>query len=102
MVTGSQTEQGVVRVPLGTWNIDPTHSSVEFSIKHLMIATVRGRFRDFEGTIEAAEDINDSKSWASSGRPASTRTSRPGTSICAGLTSSTPSAIREARFESRQ
>lgn len=61
MVTRSQTEQGVVRVPLGTWNIDPTHSSVEFSIKHMMIATVRGRFRDFEGTIEAAEDINDSK-----------------------------------------
>ena len=61
MVTGSQTEQRVVRVPLGTWSIDPTHSSVEFSIKHMMIATVRGRFRDFEGTIEAAEDINDSK-----------------------------------------
>ena len=53
-MTGSQTEQGVVRVPLGTWNIDPTHSSLEFSIKHLMIATVRGRFRDFQGTIEAA------------------------------------------------
>ena len=61
MVTGSQTEHGVVRVPLGTWNVDPTHSSVEFSIKHMMIATVRGRFKDFEGTIEAAEDINDSK-----------------------------------------
>ena len=44
MATGSQTEQGVVRVPLGTWNIDPAHSSVEFSIKHMMIATVRGHF----------------------------------------------------------
>jgi polyisoprenoid-binding protein YceI len=61
MVTGLQTEQGVVRVPLGTWKVDPTHSSVEFSIKHMMIATVRGRFKDFEGTIEAAEDSNDSK-----------------------------------------
>jgi polyisoprenoid-binding protein YceI len=61
MVTGLQTEQGVVRVPLGTWNIDPTHSSVEFSIKHMMIATVRGRFKEFGGTIQAAEDINDSK-----------------------------------------
>ena len=27
MATGSQTQQGVVRVPLGTWNIDPTHSA---------------------------------------------------------------------------
>jgi polyisoprenoid-binding protein YceI len=56
-----ETEKGVVRIPLGTWNVDPAHSSVEFSIKHMMIATVRGRFKDFEGTIEAAEDINDSK-----------------------------------------
>ncbi|HET6173386.1 MAG TPA: YceI family protein [Gaiellales bacterium] len=61
MVAHPQTEPGVVRVPPGTWNIDPAHSSVGFSIKHLMIATVRGRFTDFEGTIEAAEDINDSK-----------------------------------------
>jgi polyisoprenoid-binding protein YceI len=61
MATDLQTERGVIRVPLGTWNVDPAHSSVEFSIKHMMIATVRGRFRDFEGTIEAAEDINDSK-----------------------------------------
>jgi polyisoprenoid-binding protein YceI len=61
MASDLQTEQGVVRVPLGTWNIDPAHSSVEFSIKHLMIATVRGRFKEFEGTIQAAEDINDSK-----------------------------------------
>jgi polyisoprenoid-binding protein YceI len=61
MATDLQTEQGVVRVPLGTWNVDPAHSSIEFSIKHMMIATVRGRFRDFEGTIEAAEDINDSR-----------------------------------------
>jgi polyisoprenoid-binding protein YceI len=61
MASGLQTEQGVVRVPLGTWNVDPAHSSVEFSIKHMMIATVHGRFKDFEGTIEAAENINDSK-----------------------------------------
>ena len=61
MATDLRTEQGVIRVPLGTWNVDPTHSSIEFSVKHMMIATVRGRFKDFEGTIEAAEDINDSR-----------------------------------------
>ena len=57
------TEQGIVRVPTGKWQVDPAHSSVEFEIKHLMIATVRGRFSEFEGTIVAAEDIYDSKAW---------------------------------------
>jgi polyisoprenoid-binding protein YceI len=61
MATQLQTEQGIVRVPTGTWRIDPAHSSIEFEVKHMMIATVRGRFKDFEGTIEAAPDINDSR-----------------------------------------
>jgi polyisoprenoid-binding protein YceI len=61
MATELQTEQGIVRVPTGTWHVDPAHSSVEFEVKHMMIATVRGRFNEFEGTIEAAEDINDSR-----------------------------------------
>jgi polyisoprenoid-binding protein YceI len=34
-----------------TWTIDPAHSLVEFSVKHMMIATVRGRFRDVAGTV---------------------------------------------------
>lgn len=34
-----------------TWKIDPTHTSVEFSVKHLMISTVKGRFADVEGTV---------------------------------------------------
>jgi polyisoprenoid-binding protein YceI len=61
MATQLQTETGIVRVPTGTWHVDPAHSSVEFEVKHMMIATVRGRFREFEGTIEAAEDIADSR-----------------------------------------
>jgi polyisoprenoid-binding protein YceI len=52
-----------VRVPTGTWYVDPAHSSVEFEIKHMMIATVRGRFREFEGTLIAAEDIADSRAY---------------------------------------
>jgi polyisoprenoid-binding protein YceI len=32
---------------------------VEFAVKHLMIATVRGRFADVEGTVHAAEDFSD-------------------------------------------
>jgi len=61
MATQLQTEHGIVRVPTGTWNVDPAHSGVQFEVKHMMIATVHGRFKEFEGTIEAAEDINDSR-----------------------------------------
>lgn len=35
-----------------TFQIDTTHSSIEFSIRHLVIAKVRGRFAKFSGTIE--------------------------------------------------
>ena len=38
-----------------TWQIDPTHSSVEFAVKHMMFTTVRGRFKDVKGTIEVDE-----------------------------------------------
>jgi polyisoprenoid-binding protein YceI len=39
----------------GAWSVDPAHSTVEFSVKHMVIQTVRGRFRDFEGAIVAGE-----------------------------------------------
>lgn len=39
----------------GTYAIDPTHTNVEFSVKHLMISTVKGRFSDVTGTIEIPE-----------------------------------------------
>lgn len=38
-----------------TWSIDPVHSSVEFAVKHLMLTTVRGRFKALRGTIEVDE-----------------------------------------------
>ena len=34
-----------------TWKLDPTHSQVEFSVKHMMFTTVRGRFGALDGTI---------------------------------------------------
>jgi polyisoprenoid-binding protein YceI len=43
-------------LPTGTWTIDPAHSNVEFSAKHLGIATVRGAFNEFEGTFEVGGD----------------------------------------------
>ena len=39
------------QVPVGTWKIDPTHSGVEFRIKHTGVATVRGRFGGIDGTL---------------------------------------------------
>jgi len=55
-MTQLMTEQGMVRVPAGTWRVDPAHSSAAFEVKHMMIATVRGQFREFDGILEAAED----------------------------------------------
>ncbi len=52
-----------VAVPTGTWNVDATHSSVEFRVKHLGISTVRGIFTDFEGTLEVGDDIASAKAY---------------------------------------
>jgi polyisoprenoid-binding protein YceI len=60
VATELETNRGIVRVPTGTWSVDPAHSSVEFRVKHMMISTVRGHFAEFEGTIEAASDYHDS------------------------------------------
>ena len=38
-----------------TWNLDPTHSLVEFSAKHMMITTVKGRFTGVNGTVRVDE-----------------------------------------------
>jgi polyisoprenoid-binding protein YceI len=59
-MTQLQTEQGLVKVPAGIWKVDPDHSSVAFEVKHMMIATVRGHFGSFDGTLDAAEDPEQS------------------------------------------
>jgi polyisoprenoid-binding protein YceI len=46
----------VTNLPTGTWKVDPVHSSVEFQVKHLGIATVKGQFNDFEGTLKIGPD----------------------------------------------
>lgn len=45
---------------VGTWKLDPTHSTVGFSVKHLMISKVRGTFESFDATIVTAENPNES------------------------------------------
>ena len=44
------------RIPTGTWAVDPSHSRVEFQVKHLGIANVRGHFTQFGGALEVGED----------------------------------------------
>lgn len=44
----------------GTWTIDPTHTEVGFTVRHLM-SKVRGKFETVEGTLVTAEDVADSK-----------------------------------------
>jgi len=44
------------------WTLDPTHSEIQFKVKHLMITTVTGSFKQFEGTIETqGTDFTKSK-----------------------------------------
>src|SRR4029077_16002216 len=40
----------------GTWIVDPAHSGGEFRVKHMVIQTVKGRFRDFDGVIVAGAE----------------------------------------------
>ena len=41
---------------VGTWAIEPVHSSIGFSVRHLMVSKVRGNFENFSGAIVVAED----------------------------------------------
>ena len=53
------TQSTVTQIPgyvVGTWDIDAAHSTVGFSVRHMMVSKVRGYFRDFSGEIVTAED----------------------------------------------
>ena len=45
-----------------TWKIDPTHSEINFKVKHMLVSTVRGNFDKFDATIQTSkEDFSDAK-----------------------------------------
>ena len=44
----------------GTWTIDTLHSEVGFSVRHMMVSKVRGKFTKFAGEIVTAENLTDS------------------------------------------
>jgi polyisoprenoid-binding protein YceI len=52
MATAIETNQ----LSTGTWAIDADHSSIEFSVRHLIVSNVRGRFDNFSGAIVVAEE----------------------------------------------
>ena len=43
----------------GTWTLDPTHSEVSFSVRHLAISKVRGTFKKFDVTVVTGENPED-------------------------------------------
>jgi polyisoprenoid-binding protein YceI len=48
-----------VQIPgyvVGTWDIDASHSTVGFSVRHMMVSKVRGYFREFSGELVTAAD----------------------------------------------
>jgi polyisoprenoid-binding protein YceI len=45
---------------VGTWKVDVTHSDVAFSVRHMMVSKVKGKFTTFDATIVTAENPTDS------------------------------------------
>jgi polyisoprenoid-binding protein YceI len=64
-------------VPAGTWAVDPAHSTIGFSVKHLGIATVRGKFDEFEGTFEVGHELSSARAYGTV-QAASIDTNEPG------------------------
>lgn len=52
---------GVLLPRAGVWEIDPGHTDVAFTGRHLMFTKVRGHFTDVRGTVIVGEEMNDSQ-----------------------------------------
>jgi len=55
-MTAPSTELSVPGYQAATWNIDPVHSEVGFSVRHMMVSKVRGRFTKFSGQLVTADN----------------------------------------------
>lgn len=58
------TDTATTELVAGTWTIDPSHSEVGFTVRHLM-TKVRGQFETFQGTITTGTDHGQTKAEAS-------------------------------------
>ena len=55
-MTTTTTTRQETGLPVGTWQIDPVHSSLEFQVRNMGLVTVKGFFADFEGSLEVGDD----------------------------------------------
>jgi polyisoprenoid-binding protein YceI len=60
----SNTSTELVGLVAGTWAIDPAHSEVSFTVRHLMVSKVRGTFTRFTGALVVAQDPTQSHAEA--------------------------------------
>ena len=63
-MTATVLETGLPGYTAGTWTIDPVHSEVGFSVRHMMVSKVRGKFTKFTGEIVTAADPAESSATA--------------------------------------
>ncbi len=59
-VSATRTVDGSEVPVAGTWNLDPTHTTITFEVRHMMISKVRGAFPMATGTIDVADDPTQS------------------------------------------
>ncbi len=55
-MTAATTATSIPGYVAGTWTIDPVHSEVGFSVRHMMVSKVRGKFTAFSGEIVTGDD----------------------------------------------
>jgi len=60
MTTGTLAATDIPGYTAGTWTIDPVHSEVGFTVRHMMVSKVRGKFTGFSGEIVTGADLLDS------------------------------------------
>jgi polyisoprenoid-binding protein YceI len=63
------------KTAITTWTIDPAHSIAEFAVRHMVLTTVKGRFRELEGMLQIDETRRENSSVSASVDVASIDTS---------------------------
>ena len=63
-MSATEITSSATTLPAGTYRLDPVHSSASFGVKHMVVATFRGRFEDFDATLTVDEGGSASLSGA--------------------------------------
>ena len=93
-MTAVQTSPPVTGYIPGTWTIDTTHSEVGFSVRHLMVSKVKGKFTEFSGTFVTGRTRSTRASRPASSSRRSTPATPTVTRTCVRPTSSRPTSTR--------